>query len=146
MIRRVVSMTAALALGVGVLAGCAGTTTELSGDASAAMQTAVVSVAEAAAADDQTGAIARLDELQQQLDAALADGSVSTERAARIQAAIDAVRTDLQPVSEPTVEPTPEVTTDPPVTDNGDDGDNSGPGNNNGNGKGNGGGKGKDGG
>ena len=116
----------------------------------ASMQSAVVAVAESAAAGDPTTALARLDELQQQLDAALAAGDVTQERAAAIQSAIDAVRADLQPAPAPTVEPAPApaTTVDPGVTDDGGN-DNSGPGNNNGNGddddKGKGKGKGKDG-
>jgi hypothetical protein len=86
--------------------------------------------------------MARLEELQQKLDAARAAGEVSAERADAIQAAIDTVRADLLPAPEPTVEPLPEPTVEPGVTDDGDD-DNSGPGNNNGNGN-SGNGKGKD--
>lgn len=139
--RRLSSVIASVALAA-VLAGCAGTPPTLSSQTSTALQSGVVAVAESAAAGDQTSALARLDELQQTLDAALAAGDVTAERAAAIQAAIDAVRADLQPAPAPSVEPVPQPTVDPGVTDNGND--NSGPGNNNGNddkGKG----KGKDG-
>ena len=95
-----------------------------------------------AAAGDSVSALARLDELQQKLDAALTAGEVSAERADGIQAAIDTVRADLVPTPEPTVEPVPEPTAEPGVTDDGED-DNSGPGNNNGDGN-SGNGKGKD--
>ena len=147
--RRLGSLAAGLLVAVAVLAGCAATPTDLSRETSTAMQTVVVSVAESAAAGDAAGALAQLDDLQLRLDAALADGSVSAERAAAIQIAIDRVRADLQPAPEPTptVEPVPDPAVDPGVTeDDGDDGnDNSGPGNNNGNGNsGNGNGNGKD--
>lgn len=139
--RRLSSLLTALAL-VAVLAGCAATPATLSQQTSTALQSGVVAVAESAAAGDQATALTRLDELQQTLDAALAAGDVSTERAAAIQAAIDAVRADLQPAPAPSVEPVPAPTADPGVSDNGND--NSGPGNNNGkDDKGNGKGKGK---
>ncbi len=129
--RRITVSFTAIALSVAVLAGCAPTPAALSEEVSTGMQSGVVAVAEAAAAGDAVGALARLDELQQKLDAALAAGEVSAERAGAIQAAIDAVRADLQPVPEPSVEPIPDPTVDPGVTDDGDD--NSGPGKNNGN-------------
>ena len=131
---RVLKVVAALALSAGVLAGCANTSPEISSGASTQMQTAVVSIAESAAAGDAASALAQLDQLQQLLDAALADGSVTAERGAAIQTRIDLVRADLQP--EPVVEPTPEPPTAPTTdTDDGEtDKDNSGPGNNNGNG------------
>ena len=138
---RVLTFAAALTLCAGVLAGCANPAPQISSGASTQMQTAVVSIAESAAAGDAASALAQLDQLQQLLDAALAGGSVTAERAAAIQTRIDIVRADLQP--EPPVEPTPEPTTSPTTgTDDGDDDKdgNSGPGNNNGNGNG----KGKD--
>ncbi len=131
---RVLTFVTALMLSASVLAGCANTSPEISSGASTQMQTVVVSIAESAAAGDAVSALAQLDQLQQVLDAALADGSVTAERGASIQTRIDLVRADLQP--EPVVEPTPEPTTAPTTdTDDGEtDNDNSGPGNSNGNG------------
>jgi len=148
---RIPAFAAAIVLTAGVLAGCAATPGDIAGDAAAQLQTTVVSIAETAAAGDSAGALTKLDLLQQQLDAALADGSVSAERAAAIQSRIDVVRADLQPAPLPTVEPAPEPT--PAQTANDDDGgdggggdgnDNSGPGNKNGNDNGSGSGKDKD--
>ena len=158
---RITLFAAAVALTAGALAGCAATPADIAGGTAAEMQTTVVSIAESAAAGDSAGALAQLDGLQQQLDAALADGSVSAERAAAIQSRVDLVRADLQPEPAPAVEPPTDPAPDPTVNDQdgGDDGgsdnsgpgdnnDNSGPGNNNGNnsgnGNGNGNGKGKD--
>ena len=140
--RRVAVTFIAIAFSVGVLAGCTPAPTTLSEEVSTDMQSGVVAVAEAAAAGDSVSALARLDELQQTLDAALTAGEVSAERADGIQAAIDTVRADLVPTPEPTVEPVPEPTAEPGVTDDGED-DDSGPGNNNGDGN-SGNGKGKD--
>ena len=130
--RRVTATFVAVALSLAALAGCTPAPTTLAEEISTDMQNGVVAVAEAAAAGDSVSALARLDELQQKLDAALAAGAVSAERAGAIQTAIGAVRADLQPTPEPTVEPLPEPTVEPGTTDDGDD--NSGPGNNNGNG------------
>lgn len=147
---RISAFAAAIALTAGVLAGCAATPGDIASGTAAQLQTTVVSIAETAAAGDAAGALSQLDVLQQQLDAALADGSVSAERAAAIQGRIDVVRADLQPAPLPTVEPAPEPTPAQTTNDDGggDDGgggnDNSGPGNNNGNDNGSGNGKDKD--
>ena len=141
---RLVSFAVGVALTASALAGCAAATPEISSTASSEMQTTVVSIAESAAAGDAATALAQLDALQQQLDAAVADGSVSAERAASIQTRIDLVRGDLQPVVEqaPVVEPAPEAPADTgtETDDSGEDDSGSG---NSGNGDGNGG-KGKD--
>lgn len=117
---------AGLMLAAGVLAGCAGAPPEIAERTAADMQTAVVSVAESAGAGDTASALAALDGLQEQLDAALADGSVTPERAAAIQARIDLVRAALTPEPEPAVEPepapAPEVPTPEVPIDTGDSG------------------------
>jgi hypothetical protein len=141
MIRRGASVLAIAVIVVAWLAGCAGTPAP-SGVA-VDMQSAVVAVAEAAAAGDSAGALAELDGLQQQLDDALAEGAVSAERAAAIQSALDLVRADLQPVPVPTVEPPADPTVGSGDDSGGDDsggddsGDDSNPGKGNGNGDGN---------
>lgn len=127
--RRLGTLVAALALGAAILAGCTPTPTSTAPQLSTEMQSMVVAVAEAAAAGDSASALARLDELQQRVDAALAAGEVTPQRAAEIQAAIDLVRTDLQPAPEPSVAPAPEPTADPGVTEDQND-DNPGPGDN----------------
>jgi len=103
---RAVAFAAALMFAAGVLAGCTAPAPDITGDTATGMQTTVVSIAESAAAGDASGALAKLDGLQQQLDAAITDGSVSAQRAAAIQTRIDVVRADLQPV--PAVEPAPD--------------------------------------
>lgn len=115
--RRIHAFALTVALLTGVLAGCAPAATDLKSETSAQMQAVVVSVAESAAAGDPVTALQRLDELQQRLDAAVAAGDVSAERAVAIQDAIDAVRADLQPAPEPTVVPAPEPTVDESVDD-----------------------------
>ncbi|HEX5728377.1 MAG TPA: hypothetical protein VFX99_03005, partial [Microbacterium sp.] len=82
------SCAAAVALAAGALAGCAAASPEISTATSGAMQTTVVSIAQSAATGDPATALAQLDALQQQLDAAVADGSVTAERAASIQTRI----------------------------------------------------------
>ncbi len=113
-----------------------------------------MAIAESAAAGDLAGAVGGLDELQTELDAAMEADLVTAARAARIQAAIDTVRSDLEALQAPAqVEtPTPVEPTNTggdtagtgasgnensgPGNNNGKD--NSGPGNNNGNGNGHG--------
>jgi len=132
--QRVVILATGFAFAGLSLAGCATTPPELSSTVSADMQNAVVSIAESAATGDATGALQHLDALQQQLDAALADGSVSEARASAIQSALDVVRADLQSPA-PIVEPSTEPTADPGTTDDDDDDSSNG---NEGNGNGNG--------
>jgi len=92
------------------LAGCA-TSTELAPSTAEGLQASVVEVSTLAADGDVTGALARLDALQAELDSAVAAGDVSAERVATIQQAIDLVRADLEalvPEPEPTPTPTAE--------------------------------------
>ncbi len=132
--RRVAWLAPVLA-SVILLGGCAPQNTDLSSDAAAQMQTMVVSVAETAATGDHAAAIAQLDLLQAELDAARERGDVSEEKAASIQAAIDLVRADLAqasvpepvPSEAPAVEPTTDVI--PGNDDAEDGGGDRGPGN-----------------
>jgi phage repressor protein C with HTH and peptisase S24 domain len=97
-----------LLLGLLLVTGCAATSDDLARDSGAQLQSMVVSVAETAATGDISAALAQLDALQVALDEARAQGEVSDERAATIQAALDLVRADLVallpplPDSEPT--------------------------------------------
>jgi hypothetical protein len=141
---RVRTAAASIALATALtLSGCAADTTGITADTSDLLQSSVVVAAEQAAAGDTAGALSALDTLQAQLQQGSAAGDISADRAAAIQAAIDAVRTDLQPApatDSPVDDPaTTEVSTDTPET--GDDGGpgngNKGPGNGDkGNGKG----------
>ena len=135
-------LAAALA-GVALVAGLSGCASPALDEAAGSqLQESVVAIADAAAAGDLAGAVGGLDELQTELDAAIAADRVTAARAARIQAAIDAVRTDLaslQAATAPVETPAPVEPTDTTGTtgagDTGGGGNaNSGPGNNNGNG------------
>jgi hypothetical protein len=92
--RRAGWIAPALAL-VLVFSGCAQADTDLAGESATQLQSHVVSVAETAATGDYAAAMVELDALQAALDTAREQGDVSDERAATIQAAIDAVRADL---------------------------------------------------
>ncbi|WP_427004397.1 mucin-associated surface protein [Pseudarthrobacter sp. H2] len=85
---------ACAALFAGALAGC-GAPPELRPDAARALQTQVLAVTEAAAAEDPAGSLKLLDELATRLDQAAASGAVSFKRHQNIRASIAAVRTDL---------------------------------------------------
>ena len=95
----------AAVLVVGLLAGCASESADLDSDVATTLQSSVVAVAEPAADGDLTTSLERLDAVQEHLDAAIAEGAVSAERAALIQSAIDAVRADLEMLLTPEPEP-----------------------------------------
>ena len=79
----------------GALAGCGSPAPELDRDAARQLQSQVLSVSQAAAANDPAGSLKLLDELLTRLDAAAASGEVSFKRHQSIKSAIDAVRADL---------------------------------------------------
>ena len=90
-------MPAALLAGLlaaGALAGC-GPAPELGRSAASQLQTQVLAVSQAAAANDRAGALKHLDELLTRLAAAAASGEVSFRRHQSIKSSIDAVRADL---------------------------------------------------
>lgn len=95
-----------------ILSGCAPQQPPLDSATADSLNATVVAVATAAEGDDPAGALAQLDALQGQLDAAVAGGSVTGERAAGIQWAIDLVRLDLAALVAlvPTETPTPTPT------------------------------------
>ena len=92
--RRLTSALLVTVVAGGALAGCA-PAPEVSASAAQQLQSSVHLVATQAAASDPTTAVASLDVLQGQLDAAVASDDVSDERAATVQAKIDLVRADL---------------------------------------------------
>ncbi|GAA1060468.1 hypothetical protein [Agromyces bracchium] len=121
------SVTIALAAG---LAGCA-TAQDDAGQATG-FRTQVVSIAESSAAGDFADALARLDALQAEVDAALADGTLDADRAASITEAIALVRADLDAAiaaATPTPSPTPTDASDDDGDETEDEADDSGPGN-----------------
>lgn len=104
------SIGIAASVGLG-LTGCA-VDPGLSAATSESLQNGVVSVANQAAAGDNAAALTSLDALQQQLQAAIASGDITADRAATVQAAIDLVRADL--LASPAEQaPAPEATTEP---------------------------------
>ena len=87
----IVLLTAVAAAG---LSGCA-PTPDVSESAAARLQASVQVVAGHAAAGDPAAAVAELDALQTQLDAAVQSGDVADERSETIQTKLDLVRADL---------------------------------------------------
>ena len=81
-------------LAAGALAAC-GPAPELGRGLASQLQTQVLAVSQAAAANDRVGALKHLDELLTRLDAAAASGEVSFRRHQSIKSSIDAVRADL---------------------------------------------------
>lgn len=109
---------ASVALGlIGGLASCAADP-EISADASATYRAQVATIAQHSVAEDYDAALAELDALAAEVDAAVAAGTLDEARAAQIREAIDAVRADLEAAvaaatPTPTAEPEPESTEDP---------------------------------
>lgn len=79
----------------GAAAGCGAPAPDLGAEAAKTLQTQVLAVTEAAAANDHAGSLKLLDELAANLDQAAASGDVSSQRQQDIRSAIDAVRADL---------------------------------------------------
>ncbi|WP_438853592.1 hypothetical protein [Agromyces sp. M3QZ16-3] len=127
--RAVAAASVTLALAAG-LAGCAPAQDD-AGQASG-FRTQVVSIAESSAAGEFTDALARLDALQSEVDAAVADGSLDADRSAGITEAIALVRADLEAAiaaATPSPTPTPTPTPTEAGDDQGADPGNSGKGN-----------------
>ena len=93
--RRVAAAALALIVSAGALGGCASPAPDLDAAAAGQLQSRVLAVTQAAAADDSPGALKQLDELTTALDTAAADGKVSFKRHQSIKSSIDAVRNDL---------------------------------------------------
>ena len=120
------SVTLALA---GGLAACA-PEPDLAAEQSQAYRTQVVAIADSSAAGDYAGALAALEALQAEVDAAVADGSLEGDREQRIVEAIALVRADLEAAiaAAATPEPAPTEVAPAPAPPDGTT-DNSGPGN-----------------
>ena len=82
------------ALLTGTLSGCA-PAPELDGTAARELQSQVLAVTEAAAANDPAASLKHLDELVRKLDEAAARGEVSFVRHQNIRKSVDTVRMDL---------------------------------------------------
>jgi microcystin degradation protein MlrC len=77
------------------LAGCSAPPAELGQEAATQLQSQVLAVTEAAAANDVAGSLRQLDELVIKLDDAATRGEVSFKRHQSIRASVEAVRADL---------------------------------------------------
>ena len=126
--RALAAASVTLAL-TGGMAACAARP-DATAEQAQAYRAQVVTVAEYSAAGQYANARAALDALQVEVDAAVADGTLTGEREARIIEAIALVRADLDAaIAAATVpEPEPEPAPEPPAGANDGDGDSSGPG------------------
>ena len=138
MTRRFRRAIAAASVTIALVGGLAACTAEpdLAAEQSQAYRAQVVAIAESSAAGDYAAAIAALDALQAEIDAAVADGTLTDDREQRIREAMTLVRADLDAAiaaatpPEPAPAPT-EAVDDDADDDAGDDAedDSSGPGN-----------------
>ncbi|WP_353826303.1 hypothetical protein [Agromyces sp. SYSU T0242] len=122
--RGLAAASATIAL-VGGLAACATQESTGSDAVMSGYRTQVVSIADSSAAGDYAEALGRLDALEEEVQAAVDDGSLDPDRAGAITDAIALVRADLDAaIAAATPEPAPAPEPEPD-----DDEDNSGPGN-----------------
>ena len=91
---RGIGLAAALALAAS-LAGCGPADTGLPRDTARQLQELVLGVSHSAAANDPSGALKTLDNLEADVAAAAGDGQISEERRQSIMTSIIAVRADL---------------------------------------------------
>ncbi|WP_258803143.1 hypothetical protein [Pseudarthrobacter sp. NS4] len=104
-------------LGVSLLAGCS-PAPDLDGAVAGQLQTRVAAAKQLAAAQDFPGALAELEQLNQDVSAAADQGKVSQQRKTRIEAAISTIRNDLETALAPAPQPVPTTPgADPPLTE-----------------------------
>jgi hypothetical protein len=135
------ALAAASVAVVAGLAGCAAEAQpELTTAQAQAFRSQVVAIADTSSRGEYAEALAALDALQAEVDRAVADGELVSDREQQIREAMALVRTDLEtaiaavaepePAPEPEPEPAPEPAPAPPPAEGGDGAnDNSGPGN-----------------
>ncbi|SFN38055.1 hypothetical protein [Mycetocola miduiensis] len=135
--KKLLSAFAGAALVLSLTAGCQTAPPDITSDQAAAFQSRVLAITGAVADGGYAAALEALTALETELDAAAAAGSVSFARHQRIEAAMTAVRADVQaaidaqavpepepapipspaPAPKKTTAPVPEETTPAPETD-----------------------------
>lgn len=120
-----------------LLAGCQTAPQDLSTDRAEQFQARVLAITTAVSDGSYAGALDELAALEADLNAAAADGTISFSRHQRIEAALSAVKADVQAAVDAEVAPAPAETPTPaPEEDEPDTGNGNGPGKDNGNGPG----------
>ena len=100
-----------------LLSGCSRGASDIQPSTAKNLQTAVVTIAKSASSGNLTGALTQLTALESDLRQATAAGTVTGDRSARIQAAIEIVRSDIQAQLKslaPTPSPSPPSATPTP--------------------------------
>lgn len=116
-LRTLVTAVLVACLGVSLLAGCS-PAPDLDGAVAGQLQTRVAAAKQLAAAQDFPGALAELEQLNQDVSAAADQGKVSQQRKTRIEAAISTIRTDLEAALAPAPQPVPTTpAADAPLTE-----------------------------
>ena len=110
--RSIFARVLVIALSVALLSGCSREASDLHPSTAKELQSAVVGVAQSAADGNLSGALAQLDALESSLRQETAAGAITGDRSARIEAAIEVVRSDLEErLAASTPTPTPSPTT-----------------------------------
>lgn len=104
---KVISVVAGAALVLGLTTGCQATPPDITEEKAAQLQSQVLAITSAVADGGYAAALDALTALQTELDAAAADGSLSFARHQRIEAAMAAVRADIQAAIDAQAVPTP---------------------------------------
>lgn len=110
--RRLFAVALAACLGMSLLAGCSATP-DLDGGVAGELQTRVAAAKQLTAQQDFPAALAELQALGQDVTTAASQGRMSEQRKARIEAAINAIKADL----EAALTPAPSPTQTPPAVD-----------------------------
>ncbi|WP_411720764.1 hypothetical protein [Mycetocola sp.] len=115
--KKLLSAFAGATLVLSLTAGCQATAPDITTDQAEALQSRVLAVTSAVAEGGYAAALEALTALETELDAAAAAGDISFARHQRIEAAMSAVRKDVQAAidaqSVPEPAPAPLETTDP---------------------------------
>lgn len=120
---RLVSLVAGAALILSLTTGCQANSPDISSEKAEEFQTRVLGITTAVADGSYAKALDALTVLETELDAALADGSISKERQQRIEAALAVVRADVQAAIDALAEPEPAPSPVETVTPDDDDAD-----------------------
>lgn len=104
-LRRLLAVALAACLGISLLAGCS-PAPDLDETVAGPLQTRVAAAKQFAAEQDLPAALAELQQLSQDVSAAAGQGKISQQRRSRIDAAISAIRTDLEAAMAPAPQPT----------------------------------------
>ncbi|MFF1252952.1 hypothetical protein ACFVYC_10725 [Pseudarthrobacter sp. NPDC058329] len=114
-LRRLLTGAAAAGLGISLLASCSAP--DLDGSVATQLQTRVAEAKQLAAQQDPAAALAKLDQLSQDVATAAGQGRMSQQRQTRIEAAIGTIRSELETTAVPAPAAPAPAPADPQVSE-----------------------------